>query len=79
MLDTGFREIGMLMRCALIAALFFSAGCATHNTSCPAVKEYSAKFQDDLAVELDSLPEGAVIPEAIADYYVLREQSRACR
>ena len=69
-----------MLRCAVIALWFFiAAGCATHNTSCPAIKEYSAKFQDDLAVELDSLPEGAALTEAMADYSVLRQQVRACR
>ena len=63
---------------ALISVALLSA-CATASFDCPQIKVYSQKFQDDLAVELDSLPEGAVIPEAISDYAVLRDQVRACR
>ncbi|HDR28740.1 MAG TPA: hypothetical protein ENN83_08965 [Rhodovulum sp.] len=62
----------------------FSTGCAGVNSdaltsACPPVVEYRKAEQLRLAAELAALPEGAVIPEWLADYAVLREQTRSCR
>ena len=51
----------------------------TVPSACPPVVEYSRAEQARLAAELAALPEGAVIPEWLSDYAVLREQTRACR
>lgn len=69
---------------ALAAATIFLTGCAmgsfdTVPSACPPVVEYSRAEQARLAAELAALPEGAVIPEWLSDYAVLREQTRACR
>lgn len=45
---------------------------------CPPVVEYSRAEQVIVAQEVAALPEGAIIPEWLADYAVLREQATAC-
>ena len=45
---------------------------------CPPVVEYSRAEQAIVAEELAALPEGAMIPEWLADYAVLRDQTRGC-
>jgi hypothetical protein len=47
--------------------------------TCPPLVEYTRTEQARMAEELAALPEGAVIPEWLADYAVLRDQARACR
>ena len=47
-------------------------------SACPPVVEYSRVDQVRVAAEVVALPEGAVIPEWLADYAVLRKQARAC-
>jgi hypothetical protein len=42
------------------------------------VVKYSRAEQTRIAQEVAALPEGAIIPEWLADYAVLREQARAC-
>ncbi|MCC5993824.1 MAG: hypothetical protein JJT99_15025 [Rhodobacteraceae bacterium] len=68
----------------LAAAMIFLTACAggsfdTAPSACPPVVEYSRAEQARLAAELAELPEGAEITEWLADYAVLREQTRACR
>ncbi len=41
--------------------------------------EYRRAEQARVADEVAALPDGAVIPEWLADYAVLRDQVRACR
>ena len=41
--------------------------------------EYSRAEQARVAEEVAALPEGGVIAEWLADYAVLREQTRVCR
>jgi len=65
-----------------IATLLLSA-CATVNSdapsgACPPVVEYSRAEQARVADEVAALPEGARIVGWLADYAVLREQTRAC-
>jgi hypothetical protein len=48
-------------------------------TVCPPVVEYSREFQARAAEELRSLPQGSAIAEMLADYSVMRDQTRACR
>ena len=55
------------------------SGCATANFECPIPKEYSAEVQGQVADELEALPDGSLVAELVADYGVLRAQSRACR
>ena len=65
----------------MIAMLSLS-GCATEssdNAPCPPVVEYSRVEQARVAEEVAVLPEGAVIAEWLADYAVLRAQTRACQ
>jgi hypothetical protein len=54
------------------------AGSDTAPGACPPVVEYSRTEQARMAEELAALPEGAVIPDWLADYAVLRDQARAC-
>ncbi len=46
--------------------------------ACPPVVEYSRTEQARVAEEVAALPEGAVSVEWLADYAVLREQTRIC-
>jgi len=46
--------------------------------ACPPVVEYSRAEQVQAAVEVDALPEGAVVVRMLADYAVMREQARVC-
>ena len=45
---------------------------------CPLVVEYSAADLTRAAVEVEALPESAVIVRMLGDYAVLRGQARAC-
>jgi hypothetical protein len=40
---------------------------------------YSKAEQDKVAEEVAALPDGAVIVDWLADYAVLRDQTRACQ
>ena len=69
----------------LIAAAISLTGCAetVYKTQlevyCPPIEQYSPEHHNDLADELDALPEGAyAIPSTIADYAKLRDRIRAC-
>jgi len=60
------------------------SGCATGASeggghgACPPVVEYTREFQARAAEEMALLAEGSAIVEMLADYAVLREQTRAC-
>jgi len=49
------------------------------GTDCPPLRSYSAEQQASLLAELQGLPEGSAIVEALKDYKVLRDQVKACR
>jgi len=68
---------------ALAAATIFLTACAGagfdgRHSACPPVVECSRAEQARVAKEVAALPEGAVIPEWLVDYAVLREQAQAC-
>lgn len=68
---------------AIVTSLL--SGCATVGSdgsgprACPPIIEYGGEFQVRAAEELGMLTEGSAIAEMLADYYVLRDQARACR
>jgi hypothetical protein len=65
---------------AIAASLL--AGCATERSdgsSCPPVVPYSPDFLARAADELDSLAAGSAIEQMLADYQVMRDQTRTCR
>jgi outer membrane biogenesis lipoprotein LolB len=62
----------------LLACLMLSACMATVN-SCPPPKVYSQEFQNRLADELQALPDGSALAQAMTDYGSERAQLRACR
>jgi len=43
------------------------------------VVEYSTAEQTRAAVEVEAMPEEAVLVRMMSDYAVLRDQARACR
>lgn len=56
--------------------------CATAGSDsapCPPVVEYSPAEQTRAAVEVEAMPESAVLVRMMSDYTVLHEQARACR
>ena len=68
---------------ALAIATIFLTACAgvisdAPPSACPPVVEYSQAEQARVAEEVAALPEGALIPDWLADYAVLRDQARAC-
>ena len=70
-------------RAALAAAAIFLTACAGSSfeiapSACPPVVAYSQDEQMRVAEEVAALPEGALIPNWLADYAVLRDQARAC-
>lgn len=74
------RQLAALM---IVASLL--SGCATVGSeygrlaTCPPVVNYGREFQVRAADELALLPERSAITEMLADYSVMRDQSRACR
>ena len=71
-------------RVVLAIATSLLTGCATVGSdggalrACPPVVAYSREFQAQAAEELALLPENSAIAEMMADYAVMREQTRAC-
>ena len=62
--------------------MLWLSGCAMVGSSgpsfCPPVVDYSTAEQARAAVEVNALPEGAIIVRLLSDYAVLRDQARAC-
>lgn len=46
--------------------------------ACPSIVEYSRELQGQAAEELALLPDGSAVVEMMADYFVMRDQVRAC-
>lgn len=68
---------------ALVTVMSSLTGCAgvsfyAASSVCPPVVAYSNAEQAHMAEEVAALRNGAVIPEWLADYAVLRDQVRAC-
>ncbi|CQR84693.1 hypothetical protein JCM7685_0100 [Paracoccus aminovorans] len=62
--------------------MLWLSGCATAGSDsapCPPVVEYSTAEQTRAAVEVEAMPEEAVLVRMMSDYAVLRDQARACR
>ncbi len=65
---------------ALALAPSLLTACATvASDACPPVRDYDAAFRAQAIEELSLLPQGGAIEQMLADYVVMREQSRACR
>ena len=68
----------------LVIAMILLTGCAgagfdgTYG-ACPPVVEYTRAEQARVADELVVLPKGALLHEWLADYAVLRDQTRSCQ
>lgn len=75
------RKVGcakLRLALVLIGVLSLPA-CGAVTFECPIPKDYSPDVQSQAADELDALPTNSVIADFIADYGVLRAESRACR
>lgn len=73
----------MRPRAALAAVTIFLTGCAMAGfdavpSACPPVVTYSEAEQMRVADEVATLPEGALFPDWLADYAVLRDQAQVC-
>ena len=68
---------------ALLIAMLWLSGCATVSSDalppCPPIVEYSTSDQTRAAIELEALPDGAMVVRMLSDYAVLRDQARVCR
>lgn len=66
----------------LVIATLLLTACATAPSRpvvvCPPVAAYDRAFQARLADEIQRLPPGAAIEQAMLDYAHLRDQARAC-
>jgi len=45
---------------------------------CPQLSQYSPEFRNKLADEIDKLPTGSALGQAMTDYRRLRDDIRAC-
>nr|WP_074818999.1 hypothetical protein [Pseudorhodobacter antarcticus] len=67
---------------ALLIAMLWLSGCAMvssdPSTACPPTVEYSTSDQTRAAMEVEALPEGAIVVRMLSDYAVLRDQARTC-
>lgn len=72
------HECARLSLALTLTATALLSGCATANFECPIPKEYSPEVQAQAADDLEALPSDSVIGDFVADYGVLRAQSRAC-
>jgi hypothetical protein len=64
----------------VLLALFLT-GCAQTTALevyCPPMREYSRDFNSRLANEIESLPSGTAIEEALSDYVQQRDLIRRC-
>ena len=70
-------------RAALLIVMLLLTGGAMGGSEvqapCPPVVRYSAADEAHAAVEVEALPEGAVIVPMLGDYAVLRDQARTFR
>ena len=66
----------------LVIATLSLTACATApsrpSVVCPPVAAYDQTFQARLANEIERLPPGAALEQAMLDYARLRDQARAC-
>ncbi len=66
----------------LVIATLSLTACATApfrpSIVCPPVAAYDRAFQARLADEIQRLPPGAALEQAMLDYARLRDQARAC-
>ena len=66
----------------LVIATLSLTACATApsrpSVVCPPVVTYDSNFQARLAAEIERLPPGATLEQAMLDYAHLRDQARAC-
>lgn len=46
--------------------------------ACPPVVQYPAAVQERAAAEIEALPPESIIVGMMADYHMLRQQTRAC-
>ncbi|MDP3959908.1 MAG: hypothetical protein Q8Q26_07570 [Pseudorhodobacter sp.] len=68
---------------ALLIAILWLSACATGGSDrlgqvCPPVVEYNRTTLNSAAIEIDDLPEDAVLTVMLSDYAVIREQARYC-
>lgn len=68
---------------APLIVMLWLVGCATVSSDtqavCPPIVEYSTSDQTRAAIELEALPDGAMVVRMLSDYAVLRDQARTCR
>ena len=65
-------------------SLLASCGQTVYRTQleiyCPAIKNYSKDFEQELALEVESLDDSySAIPKVIANYGSLRDRVRSCK
>lgn len=72
------RAIVLVLLLALGACALFRPTPAPTDQVCPVPVRYSMEFQAKLADELEALPAGSALGQAMIDYGQERAQLRAC-
>lgn len=63
-----------------LTGMVLLSGCvAAVSDACPTIFDYSQEVQDQVADELQALPEGSALSVMIGHYGVVRNEIRACR
>lgn len=73
------RSLKRRLAALVLAPSLLTACAATTSDTCPPVHDYDAAFRAEAIEELSLLPPHAAIEQMLADYAVMRAQSRACR
>lgn len=77
------RAIAIVSVCGALSGCVHAAGGVDDlavGAACPPVKAYRAQRQQQVRAELKACgPKCAAVSDWIKDYYVLRQQVRACR
>jgi Tfp pilus assembly protein PilP len=68
-----------MMRPLAIALCLLLAACGQTIHSCPPVSAWTDEARNQLADEVEALPDGTMIERAVNEYGVMRAQARACR
>jgi len=46
---------------------------------CPPLQQYTPEFNEELATQIEALPEASAIPMVVSDYAKLRDRIRDCQ
>ena len=70
----------LLLFIALLTSCLLN-GCAEvpQPIFCQHIKNWTATEQSEMAIDLDTLPQGSILKDALIDYARMRDEARACQ